>query len=80
MLVPAVALVLVSQSAVAAPTNPQVWAWDMTVPTCALKHQGSPREATITIERTPGNDQTELMITLPRDPSCEKVNSQTPPS
>jgi hypothetical protein len=72
MLVPAVALVLVSQSAVAAPTNPQVWAWDMTEPTCALKHQGSPREATITIERTPGNDQTELMITLAAGPKLRE--------
>jgi len=66
MLVSALALAVASQSAAAAPTNPQVWAWDSTIPTCALKHQGSPGEGTITIERTPGNDQTELMITLPR--------------
>jgi hypothetical protein len=64
MLVPAIALAVSSQSAAAAPTNPQVWAWDSTIPTCALKHQGSPGEATITIERTPGNDETELMIAL----------------
>jgi hypothetical protein len=59
----AIALTLWSSQSMAAP-SPEVWAWDSTVPTCSLKHEGSRGEAKVTIQRTPGNDQTDLIIAL----------------
>jgi len=55
------ALALSVQISAAAPANPETWEWDSKSPICALKQLGA--EA-VTIERTPGNEETELLITL----------------
>ncbi|MEO7864644.1 MAG: TonB family protein, partial [Sphingomicrobium sp.] len=42
-----------------------VWEWDSKAPICALKQRPSADGQIVKIERTPGNDETVLQITLP---------------
>jgi len=47
------------------PAKPETWEWDSKAPICTLKQRNEAGEAAVTIERTPGNEETELLITLP---------------
>ena len=49
----------------AAPTSAETWEWDPKVPICTLKQSNPSDAAPVTIERTPGGEETELEITLP---------------
>lgn len=51
----------------AAPASSQTWEWDSKVPICTLKQHNPVDAAAVTIERTPGGEETELKITLPAD-------------
>lgn len=68
MLAISLALVLLSQASAASPANAQAWAWDDKAPICTLKQQHAPGTSAVTIERTPGDEETELLIALPRGP------------
>jgi TonB family protein len=61
MLLPLVAAV----AATTVPEPPSGWEWDEETTICALRQKPSPGSATIEMKRTPGNEQTELLITLP---------------
>lgn len=45
---------------------PGGWQWNQDTPICALRQQISNGDAAIEVKRTPANDQTELLVTLPR--------------
>lgn len=72
MIVIALALAFSSQASSAVPSNADVWEWDSKVPICSLKQQPSSGGETVEIERTPGNDETELGITLPAGSKVRK--------
>jgi len=61
----ALASVLSAQASAAETAKAEAWEWDSKVPICTLKQHGPFEEATVTIERTPGGEETELEITLP---------------
>jgi hypothetical protein len=62
MLIP-FALALSAQVS-AAPANAETWEWDSKTPICSLKQQAPLGAQAVTIERTPGGEETELLITL----------------
>lgn len=47
-------------------TPPGTWQWNRDTPICALRQQVYNGSAAIEVKRTPANDQTELLVTLPR--------------
>ena len=65
MIVTALALTLSAQTSSVVPADADVWEWDSKTPICSLKQKPAPSGETVQIERTPGNDGTELKITLP---------------
>jgi hypothetical protein len=73
MMVIALALALSGQ-ADSTPAQADVWAWDPKMPICSLKQQSYPNGETIEIERTPGSEETELEITLPRGTKLREGN------
>lgn len=62
-MITALAIAFFSQTSSALPAD--VWEWDSKVPVCALKQHASSDGQIVEIERTPGNDETVLEITLP---------------
>jgi hypothetical protein len=60
-----IALVLLAQASSENTPNGQAWAWDDKVPICTLQQHVQPGATSVEIERTPGNEETELQITLP---------------
>lgn len=55
------------------PTGDRVdWNWDRDTQTCALREQTSSTGATIEVSRTPANDQTAIMITVPSDSNLKR--------
>lgn len=70
MVVMLVSVALLVQAS-AAPASSETWEWDSRVPICTLKQHSPVDAAPVTIERTPGGEETELEITLPAEAKIE---------
>jgi hypothetical protein len=62
------ALALSAQASAAEPAITETWEWDSKSPTCALKQHVPAGAEEVTIERTPGGEETELLVTLQAGP------------
>lgn len=64
MIATVLASVLSAQASAAEPANTETWEWDSKLPTCALKQHVPAGAEEVTIERTPGGEETQLFVTL----------------
>jgi len=60
------AVALLAQVSSALPANTETWEWDSKAPICTLKQQVPLGAQAVTIERTPGDEETELLVVLPK--------------
>lgn len=68
MITTVLALVVSAQASAAEPVNTETWEWDSKVPTCALRQHVPTGAEEVTIERTPGGEETQLLVTLQAGP------------
>jgi len=66
------ALVFSAQASAAEPANTETWEWDSRLPTCALKQHVPAGAEEVMIERTPGGEETQLLVTLQPGPTLDK--------
>lgn len=65
-----IALIVASAAQAIAPSpNIETWKWDPKLPTCALKQQRPEGARGVTVERTPGGEETQVLV--PLDPSLK---------
>lgn len=62
------AVVFSAQASAAEPAKTETWEWDSRLPTCALKQHVPAGAQEVTIERTPGGEETQLLVTLQAGP------------
>lgn len=66
------ALLLLIAAAQTDVTNPLDWQWNRDTPICALQLKMTPSGGTIEISRTPGNEETEIKLTVQPQPGIRE--------